>query len=143
LLRANGEPILSTPKGYLYEQHNAKECARVFKVIHSDEDTADEMSIIIDCGGKLLDVFVYHKVYGVIRGDLVIKSRRDINAYIKQLETGKSSLLKNVTGGYHYHTVIADEEAILDEIQEELSKKGYLAELQEYEPVDFWDKEEK
>ena len=29
-------------------------------------------------------------------------------------------------------------EEILDEIQEELQKAGFLAQLQEYEPVDFW-----
>ena len=38
----------------------------------------------------------------------------------------------------HYHTVHADNEEILDEIQEELQKAGFLAQLQEYEPVDFW-----
>ena len=38
------------------------------------------------------------------------------------LQTGHSSLLKNVTSGYHYHTVHADNEEILDEIQEELQK---------------------
>ena len=54
------------------------------------------------------------------------------------LQTGHSSLLKNVTSGYHYHTVHADNEEILDEIQEELQKAGFLAQLQEYEPVDFW-----
>ena len=55
------------------------------------------------------------------------------------LQTGHSSLLKNVTSGYHYHTVHADNEEILDEIQEELQKAGFLAQLQEYEPVDFWE----
>ena len=51
---------------------------------------------------------------------------------------GKSSLLKNVTSGYHYHTVRAERVEILDMIQEELQKKGLLAKLQDYEPVDFW-----
>ena len=51
---------------------------------------------------------------------------------------GKSSLLKNVTSGYHYHTIDAESEEILDAIQEELHQKGLLAKLQDYEPVDFW-----
>ena len=51
---------------------------------------------------------------------------------------GKSSLLKNVTSGYHYHTIDAESEEILDAIQEELQQKGFLAKLQDYEPVDFW-----
>ena len=56
------------------------------------------------------------------------------------LQTGHSSLLKNVTSGYHYHTIVADDEQTLDLIQEELGKLGFLAKLQEYEPVDFWHK---
>ena len=57
---------------------------------------------------------------------------------MEELKSGHSSLLKNVTSGYHYHTVKAESEVILDEIQEELAKAGFLAKLQEYEPVNFW-----
>lgn len=89
-------------------------------------------------GGQIRDVFVYHKVYGVLKADMGIKSRRDIRAYMEEISTGKSSLLKNVTSGYHYHTIDAESEEILDAIQEELQQKGFLAKLQDYEPVDFW-----
>lgn len=88
-------------------------------------------------------MFVYHKVYGVLRADMNIKSRRDIKNYLEEISSGKSSLLKNVTSGYHYHTILADSEEILDAIQEELQQKGFLAKLQDYEPVDFWGEEEK
>ena len=84
------------------------------------------------------DVFVYHKVYGVIRANMDIKSRRDVRNYLEEIRTGKSSLLKNVTPGYHYHTICAESEEVLDAIQEELKQKGFLAKLQDYEPVDFW-----
>ena len=67
-----------------------------------------------------------------------IKSRRDIRASMEEISTGKSSLLKNVPSGYHYHTIDAESEEILDAIQEELQQKGFLAKLQDYEPVDFW-----
>ena len=33
----------------------------------------------------------------------------------------------NITGGYHYHTVRADSEEILDKIEKQLSIKGYIA----------------
>lgn len=52
-------------------------------------------------------------------------------------------MLKNVTSGYHYHTVVADDEKTLDEIEAMLRKKGYFAKLIDYEPVDFWNNEEK
>ena len=116
------------------------ELQRVFKVIHTDEETQDELTLIVDLGGKVQDVFVYHKVYGVIKAEMNIKSRMDVKKYMEQLKNGKSSLLKNVTSGYHYHTVGAESEEILDIIQYELQKKGFLAKLQDYEPVNFWDK---
>ena len=93
---------------------------------------------IVDLGGTVEDVFVYHKVYGVLRAEMNIKSRMDIRNYMEEIRSGKSSLLKNVTSGYHYHTVRAERVEILDMIQEELQKKGLLAKLQDYEPVDFW-----
>ena len=34
------------------------------------------------------------------------------------------------------------DEEILDAIQEELQQKGFLAKLQDYEPVDFWGSQE-
>ena len=78
------------------------------------------------------------RVYGVIRANMDIKSRRDVRNYLEEIRTGKSSLLKNVTSGYHYHTIWAESEEVLDAIQEELKQKGCLAKLQDYEPVDFW-----
>mgnify|MGYP001094473904 CR=1 FL=1 len=39
---------------------------------------------------------------------------------------GKSTLLKNVTSDYHYHTICADSEDILDAIEKELKNYGFL-----------------
>lgn len=136
LLRANGNEILSTNRGYLVKQESAKK--RVFKVIHGDDQVEEELNCMVDLGGAVEDVFVYHKVYGVIRADMNICSRIDVRRYLQNLEGGKSSLLKNVTSGYHYHTVRASGADTLDLIQEELGRLGFLAKLQDYEPVDFW-----
>lgn len=139
LLRANGTQIISTNYGYvLQERYNA---SRVFKIIHSDSEVEEELSMIVDFGGKVQDVFVYHKVYGVLRADMNIRSRLDIHNFMKDISLGKSSLLKNITSGYHYHTVLAEDEQTLDLIQEKLQERGFLAKLQDYEPVDFWSKE--
>lgn len=136
LLRANGKNIFSTNRGYLIQED--KETTRVFKVQHEDDEVEKELTTIVDLGGTVEDVFVYHKVYGVLRAEMNIKSRMDIRNYMEEIRSGKSSLLKNVTSGYHYHTVRAERVEILDMIQEELQKKGLLAKLQDYEPVDFW-----
>ena len=140
LLRANGRNIFSTNRGYLIQKDSV--VSRVFKVFHSDDDVEKELTTIVDLGGMIEDVFVYHKVYGVLRADMNIKSRMDIKRYMQEIATGKSSLLKNVTSGFHYHTIRADSEEILNMIQEELGKQGFLAKLQDYEPVDFWSKKQ-
>lgn len=136
LIRAKDINIFSTHKGYLIQEKN--EFTRILKVRHEDEEVETELNAIVDLGGWVKDVFVYHKVYGVIKADMNIHSRRDIKNYLEKLESGSSSLLKNVTSGYHYHTVIANDEQTLDLIQDNLRKLGFLAKLQEYEPVDFW-----
>ena len=136
LLRANGKNIFSTNRGYLIQED--EETTRVFKVQHEDDEVEKELTTIVDLGGTVEDVFVYHKVYGVLRAEMNIKSRMDIRNYMEEIRSGKSSLLKNVTSGYHYHKVRAERVEILDMIQEELQKKGLLAKLQDYEPVDFW-----
>lgn len=138
LIRANGIDVMSTNRGYVI--HGEKEASRVFKVIHTDEQVEEELNLFVDLGGKVEDVFVYHKVYGVIKANMNIKSRRDVKKYMDDISTGKSTNLKNLTSNYHYHTITAEDEQTLDMIQEELTQRGFLAKLQDYEPVDFWGK---
>ncbi|MBQ8802874.1 MAG: transcription repressor NadR [Tyzzerella sp.] len=136
LIRANGVDVISTNRGYVL--HSAKEVSRVFKVIHTDAQVEEELNLFVDLGGKVEDVFVYHKVYGVIKVGMNIKSRRDVRKFMEDISSGKSKNLKNLTSDYHYHTIIAEDERTLDIIQKELEQKGFLAKLQDYEPVDFW-----
>lgn len=124
VLRAKGYNILSTNRGYIL--NSEPYISRVVKVSHTDSEIADELNSIVDCGGIVKDVFVNHKAYGELRASLNISSRRDVEAFLEQIRTGKSTPLKNVTSGYHYHTILAKSEEILDIIQETLQNKGYL-----------------
>ena len=136
LIRANGIDVMATNRGYVIQE--TKEASRVFKVIHTDEQVEEELNLFVDLGGKVEDGFVYHKVHGVIKVPLNIKSRRDVRKYLEGISSGKSTNLMKLTSNYHYHTIIAEDEQTLDLIQEELQQKGFLAQLQDYEPVDFW-----
>ncbi|MBQ2901415.1 MAG: transcription repressor NadR [Agathobacter sp.] len=136
LLRANGFDIIATNRGYVMQE--ASKASRVFKVIHTNEQVEEELNLYVDYGAKVEDVFVYHKVYGVIKAEMNIKSRRDVRKYMEDISTGKSTNLMNLTSNYHYHTIVAEDEQVLDMIQKELEEKGFLAKLQDYEPVDFW-----
>lgn len=124
LIRAAGYEVLSTHRGYLLGQKNS--VTRIFKVSHTDEEIADELNLIVDLGGKVLDVQINHKVYGRMKADLGIHSRKQVQDFVEEIRSGKSSPLKNITSNYHYHTVEADSEEVLDLIGEELNKRGYL-----------------
>ena len=71
IIRANGYEVMATNRGYVL--HANGEIQRVFKVNHSDDEIEQELNDIIDFGGQVRDVFVYHKVYGVVRADMNLK----------------------------------------------------------------------
>lgn len=125
LLRREGHPILSTVKGYLPEQ--PARAVRKIKVYHDNNAIEDELTTIVDLGGTIVDVMVNHKIYGRITAEMNIKNRRDIRQFLGDMHSGKSSPLLNITSGYHYHHIAAENEKILDEIEAALGKKHYLA----------------
>ena len=136
LLRARTDlEILSTYRGYLLRTDTAS-CRRVFKVRHCAADTERELQEIVDLGGRVEDVFVYHKVYGVVRAGLRIASRRDIEGFLTRLASSRSEPLMRITDDFHYHTVSAASEEILDAVEARLGELGFLAPLREYEPED-------
>lgn len=84
LLRASNHDIVSTHKGYVLKDKD--HISRVFKVKHSEEKMLDELNLIVDCGGKVEDVFVYHKLYNVVRVPMNIKSRMDAKNTLSPLK---------------------------------------------------------
>ncbi|HZK02455.1 MAG TPA: transcription repressor NadR [Anaerovoracaceae bacterium] len=126
LLRALGQKIISTHKGYLLEDRD--EIIRRLKVRHNDDEILDELYTIVDAGGKVLDVVISHGIYGEIKADLVLSSRKDVDEFSSQMKAGKIAPLKNLTGDYHYHTIAGDTDELLDFIEEKLKEKGYLIE---------------
>ncbi len=124
ILKTDGFDILSTNKGYVL--HEEEKAERIFKIVHTDDEVGDELSSIVDLGGSVENVFVWHRIYGKIEAKLNIATRSDVSEYLESLRTGRSVPLKNITSGYHYHTVKAKTEDTLDLIEKELDKKGYL-----------------
>ena len=138
LLRTRGEKIVSTNRGYvLAAEGTAARPRRLFKCRHTAEQTADELTCIVDLGGRVEDVFVNHRVYGVVSSELGISSRRDVERFMAELASGVSAPLMEVTSGYHFHHVSAEGDEVLDEIESALASRGYLAELTDYEAATF------
>ena len=125
VLKGSGYDILSTHSGYIMQKSPLKE--RVLKLHHTTEQTEDELSLIVELGGTVVDVFVWHNVYGKVGAKLNIFSCLQVKQFIEGVRTGKSSELMNITGGYHYHTIRAESEEIIDEIENALKERGYIA----------------
>ena len=139
ILRSRYPNLMATSRGYIMLR--ADKCRRVFKVKHEDEQTRDELISIVELGGRIMDVYVDHRIYGTIRKPLDISSKRDVDHFMDDLLSGASTPLKNITSSYHFHTVEARSESILEEIEKMLEEKGYLVESLDaaviYEPKSY------
>ena len=125
LLRTEGYSIVSTARGYLLDEPIFP--VRTIKVCHTEDRTEEELTAIVDLGGCVLDVMINHRIYGKMSAPLNIVSRLHIDQFIEGVRSGKSVELMSITGGFHYHTVRAESEQILDNIEHALSAKNYIA----------------
>lgn len=128
LMRAENYGILSTNKGYLLRSEKTENThpKRVFFVKHTTQQVLDEFQIILELGGKILDVAVEHELYGQIRVDLLIETAEDAAEFHQKLITCHDNPLKVLTDDCHYHTVSAASERLLDYIEADLRRKGFL-----------------
>lgn len=129
ILRASGKKIISTPRGYVIARnYNSTLYRKTFAVCHNMAQMEDELNIIVDAGGTVIDVIVEHSLYGELKGMLMLKSRRDVREFAERKRATGSKMLSDVTGGVHLHTIEAEREDILSYIEAELGRAGYLLE---------------
>ncbi len=127
LLRAANINVFATPKGYiLYDRPEVERCRRTFVVKHDREQIVEELSLIVDNGGKVLNIVVPHDVYGQIQADLIIETRVDIASFYQKIKNSKDGPLSAITGGIHIHLVEAASEKILDNIARDLTDAGLM-----------------
>ncbi|MFC5712889.1 transcription repressor NadR [Thalassorhabdus alkalitolerans] len=129
ILKARNTPILSTSQGYLLISSSRPNVFRKkIACCHSADKnvTQEELQIIVDQGATVLDVSVEHQLYGDITASLMIASRRDVHEFIKKFTETKATLLSELTGGVHLHTIEAPEEKILIETEKSLKEAGFL-----------------
>lgn len=124
LLKAADYHIISTNKGYILVDPPPKE--KVFKVCHSHEEIGDELVTIVDAGGFVKDVFIIHEIYGKIQVNLFLATREDVDAFVAGLEEKKTSPLMKLSDKYHYHTVEASSDLVLQLVEKRLKEKRYL-----------------
>ena len=117
LLRATGENIIATPNGYIKLRREG--IINTIVCRHSGKyELENELEIIVNYGGKVLDVSVEHSVYGEVKGNLNIRNKDDIEKFMSKLALSSVEPLCSLTDGLHMHT--------FEKIKNELLKKGYL-----------------
>lgn len=127
ILRAKGIHVIATPQGYIIQKDKSRGIKKVIKSSHHTlEELKEELEIIIDNGGSVLDVIVEHDVYGEIKVDLNLTSKKEIISFIQNLYASISRPLSTVTNGVHFHTIEVKNEQDYMDIITELSKKKYL-----------------
>ncbi len=129
ILRAEGVQVYATPRGYIMPREEKTQGLKATIVSRHDAAGMEkELEAIVDNGGSVLDVIVEHPVYGPIRGDLFIESRRDIKRFLTKMKKCQANPLLVVTGGIHMHTIQVPDEEALAAIRAELQSLGILVE---------------
>lgn len=126
LLRASGHEIVATPKGYVLE--NTQGVMMKLAVAHSSARISEELYLIVDLGGEIIDVIVEHPVYGQLSGKLHLSSRYDVDQYIMKMTIHQVKPLSSLTDGLHIHTIRAESEKVLQRITKALANQGFLYE---------------
>lgn len=128
LLRAAGEEIAATPRGYLLARSGAAGIRRQVACFHRSEDVEEELNLCVDEGCTVLDVIVEHPVYGQLTGELRVSSRYEVRQFVERLAAESAHALSELTDGVHLHTLLCPDEAAFERVRAGLREKGFLYE---------------
>ena len=128
LLRAANISIMATPKGYVLNDIKTNDTSYIGTIAckHDAEHTLDELNIIVDHGGEVIDVIVEHPVYGQLIGCLNVASRYDAIHLVDNITEQKTKPLSTLTDGIHVHNIKCRDKETFELIKNKLCEKGYL-----------------
>lgn len=126
LLRASGEAITATPRGYVLERSHPGITGTV-ACLHSPEDMERELMLMVDQGCTVENVIVEHPVYGQITGPLDLSSRYDVSEFIRKVEENGARPLSALTDGIHLHTLRCPDGETFERTAAALEEAGFLA----------------
>lgn len=125
LLRAAGEHITATPRGYVLGEHGAGLIYHL-ACTHSGTEMECELNIMVDNGCVVEDVIVDHSVYGQLVGQLNLSNRHDVAEFIQRVRTQSAKPLSDLTGGVHLHTLRCPDENAYLRVRAALDRAGFL-----------------
>lgn len=125
ILRAEGARVLATPRGYLLPAEEAG-IVETIACHHAAAEMEAELDAMVDSGVTVRDVIVEHPVYGEIRADLMLKSRRDVDQFLQKMIATSAPPLSQLTAGIHLHTVEARRTEDIEAARQALEALGFL-----------------
>ena len=125
LLRASGEGVIATPRGYVLDRPRPG-LTRTVACLHSGADMERELTLVVDQGCTVVNVIVEHPVYGQLTGPLDLSSRYDILEFIRKVEENAARPLSALTDGIHLHTLRCPDERAFERAAAALAAEGFL-----------------
>ena len=125
LLRAGGSEISATPRGYVLPRESAA-LRRTVACLHTPEEMAQELEIMVDYGCQVVDVVVEHPIYGQLTGQLHLSSRYDVQEFLRCVRNNRAKPLSDLTRGIHLHTLLCPSEEAFARVRAALEEAGFL-----------------
>ena len=126
LLRAAGQAITATARGYVIPDAGETGLPRQVACRHDGAGTRDELNAMVDCGCTVVDVIVDHPVYGQLSAPLHLRSRLDVEQFMARMEG--AAPLSQLTDGIHLHSLSCPDEVSYEHLKARLRELGFLAE---------------
>lgn len=130
VLRAEGLDVVATPRGYILFRPGAREgLVKTVVTKHMGYSSMEEeLRIMVEGGGRVIDVIVEHPIYGEITGKLMLSTLTDVARFMEDIRESDGEPLSSLTGGVHLHTVEVSDERTWKGILFRLREKNYLPE---------------
>lgn len=126
ILRASGEDIIATSKGYILGKPSEDyPFVGILVCKHTAEQLAAELYTIVDLGGTVIDVAIEHAIYGELSGKLELASRYDVDRFLTRVKEEKNAVpISTLTGGIHLHRIGCRDQESFDRIRAKLLELG-------------------
>ncbi len=125
LLRAAGQDITATPRGYVLAGRSLG-ARHTVACRHAPEDMERELDLMVDHGCTVENVIVEHSVYGQLTGQLNLSSRYDVDEFIRKVSESDARPLSDLTDGIHLHTLLCPSGDAFRSLLNALDRAGFL-----------------